>query len=56
MCGNGGEPFLKDMVEGLKRKDDKYWESINKINLMLFVKVKCVKFWFGMIRNWQMRC
>ena len=31
MCGNGGDPFLKDMVESMKRKDDKYWESINKI-------------------------
>ena len=46
MCGNGGDPFLKDMVESMKRKYDQYWESINKINLMLFVIVVLDPFFF----------
>ena len=41
----------------MKKKNDKYWESIDNINLMLFVavvldpryKLKYVKFWF---REW----
>ena len=54
LCSVDGDPLLKSMAEEMKKKYDKYWESIDNINLMLFVAVildpryrlKYVKFWF----------
>ena len=54
LCNGKGDPLLKGMAKRMKLKYDKYWESVDRINLMLFVaimvdlryKLKYVKFWF----------
>ncbi|XP_075675034.1 zinc finger BED domain-containing protein RICESLEEPER 1-like [Castanea sativa] len=57
LCSVDGDPLLKSMAIEMKKKYDKYWGSMDNINLMLFVAVvldpryrlKYVKFWF---REW----
>ena len=39
LCSVDGDPLLRSMVVEMKKKCDKYWENIDKINLMLFVVV-----------------
>ena len=34
-----GDPLLRSMAVEMKRKYDKYWGSIDHINLMIFVAV-----------------
>ena len=36
LCNGKGDPLLKGMVQRMKLKYDKYWGSIDRINLMLF--------------------
>ena len=57
LCSVDGDPLLKSMTVEMKKIYDKYWGSMNNINLMFFVAVvldpryrlKYVKFWF---REW----
>ena len=54
LCNGRGDHLLKGMAQRMKLKYDKYWGSVDRINLMLFVtvvvdpryKLKYVKFWF----------
>nr|POE71034.1 zinc finger bed domain-containing protein ricesleeper 1 [Quercus suber] len=54
LCNGRGDPLLKGMAQRMKLKYDKYWGSVDRINLMLFVavvvdpryKLKYVRFWF----------
>lgn len=54
LCDSGDDPLLREMAESMKRKCDKYWGRVDRINLMLFVavvadpqyKFKYIKFWF----------
>ena len=39
LCSVDGDPLWRSMVVEMKKKCDKYWENIDKINLMLFVVV-----------------
>ncbi|KAL4600243.1 hypothetical protein ACB092_11G184500 [Castanea dentata] len=39
LCSVDGDPLLKSMAVEMKKKYDKYWGSIDNINLMLFVAV-----------------
>ena len=49
-----GDPLLKGMTQRMNLKYDKYWGTVDRINLMLFVaivvdrryKLKYVEFWF----------
>ena len=54
LCNGRGDLLLKGMAQRMKLKYDKYWGSVDRINLMLFgavvvdprYKLKCVNFWF----------
>ena len=54
LCNGRGDPLLKGMAQTMKLKYDKYWGSVDRISLMLFVavvvdpkyKLKYTKFWF----------
>jgi hypothetical protein len=56
LCNLDGDSFLKSMAEGMKMKYEKYWENIEKMNLLLFVavvldpryKMKYIVYWFNM--------
>ena len=39
LCNGKGDPLLKGMAQRMKLKYDKYWKSVDRINLMLFVAV-----------------
>ena len=39
LCNGRGDPLLKGMAQRMKLKYDKYWGSVDRINLMLFVAV-----------------
>ena len=54
LCNVDGDPLLKSMAVEMKKKYDKYWGSMDNINLVLFVaivldpwyRLKYVRFWF----------
>ena len=39
LCNGKGDPLLKGMAQRMKLKSNKYWGSVDRINLMLFVAV-----------------
>ena len=39
LCNGRGDLLLKGMAQRMKLKYDKYWGSVDRINLMLFVAV-----------------
>ncbi|KAL4619674.1 hypothetical protein ACB092_06G097000 [Castanea dentata] len=48
LCSVDGDPILKSMAVEMKRKYDKYWGSMDNINLMFFVAVVLdPKEWYG---------
>ena len=39
LCSVDGDPLLRSMARKMKKKNDKYWGSIDNINLVFFVDV-----------------